>query len=301
MKLLNQSIVDHLFSFHSWLKYYTDSIIRYKKTYKNFAHVFFNSFKNNFPITGILKNGDKIILKSRFDSGAVTCNFKDYFYWDKEILHVTVPNWPKLKFIGAKNNGDIHTVFFKNEYSVLDFKDKIVVDIGANIGDSSIYFALRGAKKVIAIEPFPENFQLAQKNIELNNLGEKIELIQAGCASHSGKINLDPSSVGPCSVLSNTENGIQIPLLSLDEIIEKYDINSGILKLDCEGCERDVILNSSSESLKKFSQLFVEYHYGYRDLESKLKKSGFSLKITRPYWNPMFTANMHIGDIVAVR
>ena len=298
---MNQSIVDYFSSFFSWPKYYLNTFIRYRKTYQNFTHVFKNSFKNNFPITAILKNGEQIELHSRFDSGAITCNFKDYFHWEGDIVHITNPDLAPAKFIGAKNNGDIHTVFFKNEYSILDLKDKIVVDVGANIGDSAIYFALRGAKKVIAIEPFPENFRLAQKNIELNNLGGKIELIQAGCASHSGKITLDPSSVGPCSILSNTENGIQIPLLSLDEIIEKYHVDSGILKLDCEGCERDVILNSSSESLKKFSQLFVEYHYGYRDLESKLKKSGFSLKITRPYWNPMFTANMQIGDIVAVK
>ena len=87
----------------------------------------------------------------------------------------------------------------------------------------------------------------------------------------------------------------------MDEIVEKYNIDSGILKLDCEGCERDVILNSSKNSLKKFSQLFVEYHYGYKDLKSKLKELGFSMNISKPYWNPLFTSNMQIGDIIATR
>ena len=297
---MNQSVIDYLSSFFSWPKYYFDAVVRYQKTYKNFLHVFINSFKNNFPITAILKNGEKIVLKSRFDSGAITCNFKDYFHWEDEIVHINNPDLPPAKFLGAKTNGDLHTVFFNDEYSTLDVKDKIVIDVGANIGDSSIYFALRGAKKVIAIEPFPENFQLAKKNIELNNLDDTIDLIQAGCTSKSGTILLDPTNVGPCSILSkSTQEGVEIPLLSLDDIIEKYQIESGVLKIDCEGCERDVILNTSKKSLQKFSQMFVEYHFGYRDLSSKLSSSGFSLKISRPYWNPLFTSNMQIGDIIA--
>ena len=106
MNNLNQSIIDYLFSFFSWPKYYVNSIIRYKRTYKNFFHVFFEVFRNNFPIKGILKNGDVITLRSRFDSGAITCNFKDYFYWDGEIAHITNPNLPKAKFLGAEKNGD---------------------------------------------------------------------------------------------------------------------------------------------------------------------------------------------------
>jgi hypothetical protein len=37
-------------------------------------------------------------------------------------------------------------------------------------GDSAIYFARRGASKVIGLEPFPESFELAVENIRLNNL-----------------------------------------------------------------------------------------------------------------------------------
>ena len=204
--------------------YYINTILRYKKTYKNFTHVFFKSFRNNFPISGVLKNGDKIILKSRFDSGAVTNNFKDYFFWDDDILHVTNPKYPELKFVGTQKNGDIQSVFFDEVYTTLDVNNKIVVDIGANIGDSAIYFAVKGAKKVIALEPFPKNFELAKKNIELNNLTDKIELIQAGCSSKSGTMTIDDKSTGPRSILSELSEGLTIPLLSLDDITKKYNI-----------------------------------------------------------------------------
>ena len=43
----------------------------------------------------------------------------------------------------------IYDPFFKN----VDFSNRIVVDVGAAFGDTPVFFALRGAKKIIAIEP----------------------------------------------------------------------------------------------------------------------------------------------------
>jgi hypothetical protein len=39
-------------------------------------------------------------------------------------------------------------IYFTNQYSILNVKGAIVIDVGAYVGDSAIYFALKGAKKV---------------------------------------------------------------------------------------------------------------------------------------------------------
>lgn len=44
-------------------------------------------------------------------------------------------------------------VFYEQQYSFLT-NSKCVVDIGASVGDTTIYFIKKGVKKVIAIEPF---------------------------------------------------------------------------------------------------------------------------------------------------
>ena len=67
------------------------------------------------------------------------------------------------------------------------FKDKVVFDIGANVGNTTICFTLRGAKKVIAFEPFPKIFEQAKKNVEENGLQNKIDLVRASCG-YDGKI-----------------------------------------------------------------------------------------------------------------
>jgi FkbM family methyltransferase len=50
---------------------------------------------------------------------------------------------------------------------------------------------LRGAEKVIGIEPLPRNYQIAQKNIELNKLSNTITLHLAGCTARPSKIIVD--------------------------------------------------------------------------------------------------------------
>ena len=82
-------------------------------------------------------------------------------------------------------------VFEFGEYSFVDVKDRIVVDIGANVGDSSIYFALKGAKKVIAIEPHPKAFEELVSNTKLNGLETIVIPVNAAVASKAGEICIE--------------------------------------------------------------------------------------------------------------
>jgi FkbM family methyltransferase len=152
--------------------------------------------------------------------------------------------------------------FDLNVYGAIDVNDKIVVDVGSFIGDTPIYFALKSAKSVIAIEPHQEAFNVMIKNIKLNNLQNKIIPINAGLASKQGKICIDERigieqtwysyhGLGECQR--------SIPAITLKELVAKYNLNDAVLKMDCEGCEHDVILNSY-EDLLKFKEIIFEYH-----------------------------------------
>jgi hypothetical protein len=57
-------------------------------------------------------------------------------------------------------------------------------------------------------------------------------------------------------------NCVSIPVITLENIIEKYvaPYNEAlVLKMDCEGCEYDVILNDY-EHIKLFDTIIFEYH-----------------------------------------
>ena len=54
-------------------------------------------------------------------------------------------------------------------------------DIGANFGYTAIYFAVKGAKHVYAFEPYPYSYNIAKRNIRLNQLEDNSTLLNEGC------------------------------------------------------------------------------------------------------------------------
>jgi methyltransferase, FkbM family len=183
-------------------------------------------------------------------------------------------------------------------YDFLDVTNRTVVDVGAGIADTAIYFALRGAKRVIAFEPFPKIFDIAQKNVKANGLEDKVILVNAGCG-YDGEVRVKEDIESDASTqLRDFGEGVKIPMYSLNTIVSKFNIEKGsVLKVDCEGCEYDLFRNASREALDRFDQIAIEYHYGYKELVNILKKNGFKTKNTIP----IYRAGMILGYIYAWR
>jgi FkbM family methyltransferase len=156
---------------------------------------------------------------------------------------------------------------------------------------------LRGAKKVIAIEPHPEAYKEMIENIRLNNFENVIIPINAGLASKSGRIRIEnvdiKGTIGtyhrPCN-----RNGT-IPAITLSELVSMYDINgsNAVLLMDCEGCEYDVILNDY-EHIRVFKELIFGYHtYAVGEPVSKLLKA-----LARDYWCKIVEGDEKFRDCV---
>jgi len=214
-------------------------------------------------------------------------NKKIYFYYDtnKQL---------------SNSIGNINENFVEEQFKWLDVKGKDVVDVGANIGDTAIYFALKGAKRVYAFEPYPYSYNIAIKNIKLNHLEDKITLLNEGCG-RSGFVTIkeDYKNTGGTD-LKNFKEGNKIRIESLDEIVKKFNLKHAALKIDCEGCEYDLILNASDDALKAFDQIIMEYHYGYRNLVKRLKQAGFKVKYSKPEYihnTEAEDSNMYVGFI----
>jgi FkbM family methyltransferase len=293
----NMTLKQYILSY----SYLTNSFIRYRKTYKNYFHVMKNLLRKQFPITAMLRNGKEIKLKNYYETYLTSFGIFNEYSFDGSIIEISTKDFTSVKMDLGENNGDIYGVFFEQIYDFLPVENKIVIDIGANIGDSSIYFALKGAKKVIALEPISKNYDLATKNISINNLENNIELLLAGCSDEKGHLIVDMDKIGAGSSLTSSKDGLKIPVYPLEEILSKYNVDSAVLKFDCEGCEYDSILNSDDFTLKKFSHIQIEYHYGYQNLKNKLEKCGFQVKVSDPYFirNRQAGTSMYCGYLYA--
>lgn len=61
---------------------------------------------------------------------------------------------------------------------------------------------------------------------------------------------------------------------------------------------------SDNETLRKFDEIMIEYHYGYKNIVEKLKKTGFRTRCTKSKYsyNPHAeNPHMFIGYIYATK
>lgn len=280
------SIWDKIGGWVNLLAYGVNLFSGSRAAYENYFEVLSKVWMGKYPIKATLKNGESTFLNSLSEAllHLPFCNIKELKYdFENDVVFVLGPNnKQEIKLYGGVRNGDVIGIFIDNNYAGLPVKDKVVVDIGANIADSSIFFALQGARKVIALEPFPGIYQVAKKNIEENDLSEAITILLAGCAGIRASISLDPNLTTKW-LLEKSENGDTIPLVTLECLLQEYDIGQdAVLKMDCEGCEYDAIILCHEETLRRFGTVQIEYHSGYKRLKEKLEKCGFKVSVTRP-------------------
>jgi len=236
-----------------------------------------------YPITAEFRKGTSVTMENIHQYRISRLFNEKICRFENNMIIIKKSSLPEVKFLDWEENGDFSGVFLKEDYGSLPVKGNQVIDIGANIGDSSIYFAIKGAKKVFAFEPAPRNFESAKKNIQLNHMSHKIDLSMSGCGSKNGTIKINSQDSGILySLKEDVKNQIEVPIITLAEILKRNNLDSSILKMDCEECEYDSILSSSCETLKKFSHIQIEYHYGYKNLQKKLENCGFKVVVERP-------------------
>ncbi|MEM3192192.1 MAG: FkbM family methyltransferase, partial [Candidatus Parvarchaeota archaeon] len=165
-----------------------------------------------------------------------------------------------------------------------------VLDIRASIGDSAIYFALRGAKHVYAFEVLPSTYRIAVANVRNNGLEDRITVFNAGLGrQRTIYLPEDYYSDGGFSLKQGVEGNLPVQIKSLNQVVEELNIDSAVMKIDCEGCEYDVFDLESSEALNVFTHIIGEYHYGFVQLKKVLETKGFSFSFSKPepFYSPL--------------
>jgi len=140
---------------------------------------------------------------------------------------------------------------------------KTILDIGANVGAASVFFALGYPDaQVYAFEPGTMPFSLLQQNVELLR---NVRVFPFGLYSGETKLPLfrgknDSVESSLCPSVRTAGEGEQIRLAGASEFLSEHGIESvDILKIDTEGCEVP-ILQSLRQYLPGVKVLYVEYH-----------------------------------------
>jgi len=149
------------------------------------------------------------------------------------------------------------------------------------VGDTALYFVLNGARKVIAVEPLPNVARCAEENLKLNDVADKVKVVNAVLGGEPVDVPCDQAiySSGYFSTLSSS-GPCKVPGVTLGDLLNMVE-DPYLLKMDCEGCEAQVMLGPERERLRAFERIIFETHpsiTGVSDekLLASLKELGLS-------------------------
>ncbi len=119
-----------------------------------------------------------------------------------------------------------------------DYNGKVVLDVGGFCGESAVFFASRGAKKVIIYEPVKAHHELIRKNVAVNAI--QAELHEEGIGQQNGCLNIkyEATDLG-FGLLSKGKEILTIQIKSTQDVISQS--KADIAKIDCEGAELSLV------------------------------------------------------------
>jgi FkbM family methyltransferase len=184
----------------------------------------------------------------------------------REVLRLVTINGAQVYV--RTNTPDLEVAFsslYDKEYGSIRLSNpKIIIDAGANIGTSSIFFAKQFPNaRIFAVEPEASNFQLLQKNLKQY---PNVVAVQAAFWGTSGTRKIQNRFTGHWgyTVAETTnrtqETGQEINCVTMDSFMNEHGIESiDLLKMDIEGGEKDVLENSQ-EWIGSVSAMTIELH-----------------------------------------
>jgi FkbM family methyltransferase len=125
----------------------------------------------------------------------------------------------------------------------IDLQDRRMVEVGANIGTTTVQAAKLGAT-VLAFEPEPWNYRLLRANLAVNDVDSRVTAVRAGCSSSDRAGFMELSGVNSGDHRVSESGSVPIELVALDSYLKEQCIPAdsvALLWLDTQGHEPDVL------------------------------------------------------------
>jgi FkbM family methyltransferase len=195
-----------------------------------------------------------------------------------------------------------------DNYSFLREKAKPgmhIIDIGAHLGlFSSIGSQLVGGSgRIICFEPTPGTYSILTQTLKLNHC-RNVTPVQGAVSNKEGSAIFYVSETAGCnsnSLVKNKEGkevqGYDVKLFTIDSIVKQYSLKPGLIKIDAEGAELDVLtggldtfreykptlilglhpdfIAQKRDSLERIWELLIQSGYLVKENANSLTKTDF--------------------------
>lgn len=151
----------------------------------------------------------------------------------------------------------------------------VALDIGANIGTQTVYFALSGHfTRIVSIEPAPGNLELLETNVRLNRFGDRVTIVACavGEVETTMALHLDRLNHGGNSLVNTRPGQTTVPVAvrRVDSLLDEHDIDPSRIALvwmDIEGYEPQAC-RSMESLLARQVPLMTEFQSSFMGAEA---------------------------------
>ena len=138
------------------------------------------------------------------------------------------------------------------------FTPNTIIDLGAHIGMSSLYFGTCFTEaEIYCIEPDEDNFTLLQKNTVSNR---NITAIRSAISDTDGRAAIEKSRFSYNSFIQAGEGNNSIRTVTMPTLLKELNITTiDLLKVDIEGYEKKIFAGNISW-LANVNHIVIEVH-----------------------------------------
>jgi FkbM family methyltransferase len=157
----------------------------------------------------------------------------------------------------------LQQVLIRREYECSFAADpKVIIDAGANIGTTSVFYANRYPRaRIYAVEPDPSNFLMLQKNTRRYPW---VTPIWGALWKDDQSVKIAPPQALTHWGVRVLEEGISVPAFTVPSVMKRHALEFvDILKLDVEGAEYEV-LSTATEWIESVGMIAIEIHDHFR-------------------------------------
>lgn len=149
-----------------------------------------------------------------------------------------------------------------------------IIDIGANVGDTSLGMVKYTSADILAVEPTECYYQLLIENISEIDIqySNRIKPVQAYISNDENKKLVSLRRNGTAVAVASPDEKVDVPTISIKNLLSKYniDVNSvNLIKVDTDGFDFECIM-SCGELLKSSSP--VLYYENQIDTRMQYEK-----------------------------
>lgn len=157
----------------------------------------------------------------------------------------------------------------------LEGPPQTIVDLGANIGMSTLLFASRFPQaRIVCVEPHPDSAKLLRFNTA--SLGDRVTVVEAAIASEPGTLRLALANEHyNASQVRRSDRSVEVQAVTMDQVITQAAMpHIDLLKMDIEGAER-LILSAMPAWLRSVGLILGELHdYSFTDMQRDVGFAG---------------------------